>query len=258
MITRVEPVMGTAFGITVDSLADPDAVDRAFDWLRWVDAAFSTYRADSEISRLDRGDLDLDDASPEVREILIRCDELTDQTDGWFRARGDDGRLDPSGLVKGWSIDMAAQILRMAGARSYAVNGGGDIVCAGRSPSGGAWRTGIRHPRDATAVAAVLDLTSHAIATSGTYERGDHIWRPPHQTDRSDHSAWSTVPALASVTVVGPDLGTADALATALYAEGTGTPSWLSAFPDQDILLITADDQVRWTPGLDALKRPAA
>jgi thiamine biosynthesis lipoprotein len=250
--TRVEHVMGTAFsltsterGPTVDA-----AFDAAFSWLRWVDATFSTYRLDSEVCRIDRGELSFDDAAPEVREVLVRCDELTAATDGWFRARADDGRLDPSGLVKGWSIDLAAQLLRMAGLRSFAVNGGGDIVCEGASPSGGAWRTGIRHPHEVGSVAAVLDLTGHAIATSGTYERGAHIWRRPSDRGRPDAS----VPPLASVTVVGPELGIADALATAIFAEGSGAPAWLGRFPGYEVLLVTMDDRVRWTPGLDPLK----
>lgn len=244
--TRVEPVMGTAFGISVadaPTAATDRAVDDAFSWLRWVDTTFSTYRAGSEVRRLDRGELALDDASPEVREVLVRCAELTDLTDGWFRihapATSERGQLDPSGLVKGWSIDRAVQGLRMAGIRSCSVNGGGDLVCTGHPSPGRGWRVGIRHPHDPAAVAAVLDVSDLAVATSATYERGAHIWGGRR--------------GLASVTVAGPELGTVDALATALFAEGSGHPAWLDRFPGHHVLAITDQDRMTWTEGFDRL-----
>ena len=252
MRTRVEPVMGTAFGITVDGALDPAVLDAAFAWLHAVDATFSTYRADSEISRLGRGELDLDDASPDVRIVLRRCAELTDLTDGWFTAQRREGGFDPSGLVKGWSIDEAAVILRMGGARSFSINGGGDIVCAGAVADGRrGWRTGIRDPGDPRSVVAVLDLTDQAIATSGTYERGAHIWGAGggRIADRA---------TLAGVSVIGPNLGTADALATAVFAEGSGRPAWLGRFPGYDLVLVTTDGRLLSTPGADALRVRAA
>lgn len=250
--THVQHVMGTAFGITVDDTVGPDGVDDAFAWLHQVDATFSTYRSDSEISRMDRGELDLDDASPDVRQVLLRCAELEELTDGWFTAhRHCDGstHLDPSGLVKGWSIDVAALVLRMGGATTFSINGGGDIMCAGHPHprEGRGWRTGIRHPFLEEAVAAVLMFTEGAVATSGTYERGAHIWGAAG-IDLT-HAADGT--GLASVTVVGPELATADALATAVFAEGSGRPPWFDRFPGYDLLLVTADQRLAWTPGLD-------
>jgi len=254
-IRRVEQVMGTAFGITVappvgavdnDGTVEDD-LDETFAWLRWVDRTFSTYRDDSEISRIDQGSLAIDGASPEVREVLVRCAELADLTDGWFtaRPRGDGpAPLDPSGLVKGWSIDRAGMMLRMAGHTSFAINGGGDIVCGAPISRPDGWRVGIRHPTERDAVAAVLVVDGVAIATSGTYERGAHLWGRNGTGCRTD---------LASVTVVGPDLGTADALATAVFVEGSGAPTWFDRFPDYDRLVITGSGRVRWTSGLDDL-----
>lgn len=243
-VRRVEPVMGTAFGITTNDDADDDAVDAAFSWLRWVDQTFSTYRDDSEISRLDRGLLAIDEVSADVREVLVRCDELTDLTDGCFTTRPsgpDSRRLDPSGLVKGWSVDRAALLLRMAGHDCFAINGGGDILCGAPAQQPRRWRVGIRHPSQRDAVAAVLTVESGAVATSGTYERGDHLWGRSGATRR----------ALASVTVVGPELGTADALATAVFVEGSGAPRWFDRFEGYDRLVITTAGRVRWTSGLD-------
>src|SRR4051812_32301300 len=92
-----------------DSDVDDAVLDRMFDWLRQVDATFSTHKAGSEISRLNRGELSVEDAAAEVREVLERCEELRHETKGYFDARPvSDAVIDPSGLVKGWSVDRAA------------------------------------------------------------------------------------------------------------------------------------------------------
>ena len=132
---RVEQVMGMPIAIDVrDPAVDPAAIARAFAWLRWVDATFSTYRADSAISRLNRRELAPADAPPEVRTVLARCEELRVETDGYFDIRvhvgpgerRDDavlavGAVDPSGLVKGWAVDRAAALLEAAGARTLSL-----------------------------------------------------------------------------------------------------------------------------------------
>ena len=112
--------MGMPIGVDV---CDPDigakTVDRVYRWLRFVDATFSTYREDSEISRLNRGELALGQTHPAVRSVLRRCERLRMQTDGYFDMRAplqstpeveaDAPRsIDPSGLVKGWSVAGAA------------------------------------------------------------------------------------------------------------------------------------------------------
>src|SRR2546421_969408 len=107
MSTVVEQIMGMPIVVDVrDDDAGQEPLVRMFDWLRWVDATFSTYREDSEISRIDRGELELSDAHEDVRLVLARCEELHRETDGFFDARAS-GRLDPSGYVKGWAVDRA-------------------------------------------------------------------------------------------------------------------------------------------------------
>jgi len=238
---RVEHVMGMP--IVVD-LRDEDvreaALDELFDWLRWVDATFSTYKADSEIRRIGRGELDREFACAEVREVLDRCDELRGLTNGYFDVRAT-GVLDPSGLVKGWSIDRAAEILHAAGARNFAVNAAGDLRLSGRAVPELSWRVGIQHPRDAHAIAAVVEANELAIATSGAYARGDHV-RDPH-TGRPPSG-------VLSVTVVGPQLGTADAYATAAFAMGPVVgPRWTARLRGYEALTILADDVVLSTSG---------
>src|SRR5262249_50069642 len=152
----VEFVMGMPVVVEVRDEEPADAVDAVFDWLRFVDATFSTYKEDSEISRLNRRELTLADTDPSVRDVLDRCDELREEAWGFFdvRYRGD-GLVDPSGYVKGWSIDRAGAILEDAGVRNYALNAGGDLIVRGDDLPGKGWRVGIQHPQVHNAVAAV-------------------------------------------------------------------------------------------------------
>ena len=99
-----------------DAGAGAEAAGRAFAWLRWVDATFSTYDPTSEISRLGRGELALREAHPLVRSVLARCERLRRRTGGYFDVRAA-GALDPSGLVKGWAVQRAGRMLEAAGAR---------------------------------------------------------------------------------------------------------------------------------------------
>jgi thiamine biosynthesis lipoprotein len=237
--TRVEPIMGIPVGIDVRDDVDPHALDRAFDHLRWVDATFSTYAPDSEIAHVGAGA----DPSPEVRAVLERCDELKRSTGGWFDVHAT-GRLDPSGFVKGWAIEGAAAILAEGGARNLCLHAGGDVLVRGERAPGRPWRVGIQHPLRRDRVAAVLAARDLAVATSGTYERGAHIVDP-----RSGRPPEGVL----SVTVAGPDLGTADAYATAAFAMGLDGPAWTATLGDHAALTILADGRVLSTPGLDRL-----
>lgn len=250
MSVRVEHVMGTVVSIDVrdaDAHEDRlrDAVEAAVAWLHEVDARFSVHRPTSEIRRLDRGELALEDCHPDVRHVLRACDDLRAVTGGAFDARGHrpDRGLDPSGYVKGWAVDEAADILVAAGARSFGISAGGDVVVRGEPGPGKPWRVGIRHPHDPGAVAAVLALRDVAVATSGLYERGPHI-RDPRT---------GAVPgALESVTVVASRLAVADAYATAAFAMGDDGPAWAAAQPGCGVLAIDVAGLVRWSEGVDA------
>ena len=233
---RVEHVMGTPVVVEIRDDGVPDsAADEVFDWLRWVDAVFSTYRADSEISRIDRGELAVEDACAEVREILERCDELREETRGFFDARYG-GRLDPSGLVKGWSVDRAATILDEAGVHEYGISAGGDMRLRGT------WRVGIQHPRERLAVAAIVEAADLAIATSGAYVRGEHVL-DPHSRSAPD--------GVLSVAITGPELAIADAYATAAFAMGGALAAhWTASLPSgYGAMTILEDDRVLTTPG---------
>jgi FAD:protein FMN transferase len=244
---RVESIMGTTVSIDVrPPLVAEGVINGMVDQLRDVDARFSTFRPDSEISRLGRGELRQEDCSLDVRHVLTACEHLAGVTHGAFDAhRVDaDGRaiLDPSGYVKGWAIEEAAWLIDSAGGRNYWINAGGDIVARGHATDGHPWRVGIRHPDRADRVAAVLAVSDRAVATSGAYERGAHIADP-----RTGHAP----NGLRSVTVVGPRLAFTDAYATALFVMGLEGLRWLGGQPDYAAYVITDDDRVVWTEEME-------
>ncbi len=239
---RVEHVMGTTVSIDVRApLVGDDALEAAIAWFHDVDARFSPYRATSEVSRVAAGELELDDASPDVRAMFTLADDLHDQTGGFFdpRAHRADGRPDPTGVVKGWAVDEAVALLRLAGARNVLVVAGGDLVAAGEPEPGRAWRIGIRHPDREDRVAGVLAVRDLAVATSGLYERGGHIVDP--------HTGL-VASGLRSLTVIGPRLALADAYATAGFAMGEAGIAWVGRQPGCGAVGITLDDRVTWTP----------
>ena len=242
----VQAVMGTMIGVDVRDADEraAEATRAVFAWLRDVDAGFSPYREDSEVRRVDRGELALADGSPDLRYVLSRCEALRSETAGAFDARAH-GRLDPSAFVKGWAVERAARILAAHGIRRYCVNAGGDVRVGGGPARGTGWRVGIRHPILADRIAAVVAVEDGAVATSGTYERAAHILdarrgRPPE--------------GVLSITVVGPDLGVADAYSTAAFAMGRDGIGWLASVPGYAGLAIHDDATMIATAGFDALR----
>jgi thiamine biosynthesis lipoprotein len=239
---QVQQIMGLPIEIDLRDRDVPNGTaDAAFAELRWIDAVFSTYRPNSQINRLARGELTIADCFPEVDEILTRCSALHAETDGYFSVRPF-GALDPSGLVKGWAIARAADRLRDRGARNFLINAGGDILTSGRPAPGARWRVGIRHPADHDALAAALEVEDLAVATSALYERGRHIADPHRRTPAT---------GLLSVTVVGPDIARADAYATAIFAMGEAGPAFAARLEGFDALCITAGHEILSTEGMD-------
>ncbi|WP_075736224.1 FAD:protein FMN transferase [Streptomyces acidiscabies] len=242
--------MGTVFSFDVrggDPVRISAALEEAVASLHRVDEVFSTYREDSEISRLARGELALSACSPEVTEILELGAKAEELSGGWFSMRYE-GRLDPTGIVKGWSTERAARMLAEAGATGVSVNGGGDVQLLGTPGPERPWRVGVSDPLRPGGLAAVVSAAGApelAVATSGTAERGTHIVDP-----KTGHSA---VTDLVAVTVVAPTLTWADCWATAAFAMGSREAlAWLEDLPDVEALLITAGDEVRCTGGLAA------
>jgi FAD:protein FMN transferase len=237
--------MGMPIVLDLRDDVDPGVVEAMWDELRRADAIFSTYKDDSEISRLNRGELALEEAHPDVREVLARCAELRVITDGYFDAgRVLEHGVDPSGIVKGWAVDRAGEVLEAGGARNYSLNAGGDIRLRGAPLPDPIWQVGIQHPRVRDRIAAVVEGSDVAVATSGAYARGEHVLDP--------HTGRPPAGVL-SVTIVGPELATADAYATAAYAMGEAGPDWTTTLGLYEAMTILADDRVLLTRGFPSV-----
>ncbi len=220
-------VMGTvATLVTADSdLADMFATVRQV--LGAADRRFSPYRSSSELTGLQRDPATAVGMSSQMQQVLQGCLDLEQRTDGAFRPYDRSGRVETTGYVKGWAMGQVESALRARGWNSWMLSVGGDVVVAG-SNGERSWHVAVQHPALNGGVAEVLAIRDSAVATSGDYERGNHIW------GRRDAVRGG------SVTVVGPRIEIADALATALWADGDENPAWLARFPGYGVLRLDA------------------
>lgn len=241
---RVVHLMGMPISLALRGRhADTEQGRRAWDAvvaeLQWVDEVFSTFRYESVISRLDRGELDLADCPPEVHEVLALGREAEQQSGGAFsirlpRAGADPARrrLDPSGVVKGWAVERAARRLTALDDTDSCLSAGGDLVCRVADPARPAWQIGIEHPHDPHRLIATVPVRDGAVATSGTVHRGSHL---------IDARTGQPAAGAASVTVIGSSLTWADIDATAAFALGAEAVDWLTTRPVRGGLVVWSD-----------------
>ena len=260
-IHHLEDVMGTVVTIDVYTTGATAGAEvsrqlvTAQALLQRADAVFSTWQPDTPISRLRRGEITCAQAPAEVSEVLEQCAVARELTGGWFDPWAMPGGIDPTGYVKGWAAQRALSAFRASGICGAIVNAAGDIASFGSLEPGRPFRIGIADPFSPGRLAEVVYLTG-AIATSGTYERGDHLIDP--------HSGRAAARA-ASASVTGPDLGLADAFATALAVAGEAGLELIEALDGYEALIIAVDGSRRWTQhfpfaprtGLRAPGRPA-
>jgi thiamine biosynthesis lipoprotein len=224
-------------------VAAVSAFRRVAAFLDDVDAWFSTFRDDTPVHLLRTGQLDEASAPAVVREVLAACRVARDLTEGAFDPWSVPGGVDPSGYVKGWAAERACALLAEAGLVNTYVNAGGDVVCRGVSEPDRPWRVGVRHPVQHDLVARVVEVFDGAVATSGTYERGQHVLDP-----RTGLPATAVV----SATVVGPDGGLADAVATGLVVAGVDGLAWLPGLPGEWSAYVIVGDEATYTgPAFD-------
>jgi thiamine biosynthesis lipoprotein len=236
------PVMGTVFSFAFGSPVTRAVIAAAEAELDRIDRSFSTYRPDSDVARLAAGRGDLSSCPDELRGVLELCAEASRLTDGYFNA-WHSGRLDPTGLVKGWAVARIADLLSAAGSSRHAVNGGGDVLVVADPGRDAPWRVGVSSG-SADGLAATISAHRLAVATSGNWERPGEIIDP-----------FTRRPAIAlgSVTVAGPDITMADAFATAAVAMGESALAWLSRLPGYAALVVNRSGAVAMTPRMRQL-----
>jgi thiamine biosynthesis lipoprotein ApbE len=215
-----------------------DALERVFR--RW-DERFSLYREDSELSRIARGELLLTQASPILRDCYAVALSWRERTGGAFTPHRADGVIDLSGVVKAMAIAEAGDVLTGLGLGHWCINAGGDILVSGRPDEDSEWTVAIVDPTDRQEVLANVPLREpvRAVATSGSAERGEHIWT----------AADGASPYL-QVSVFAPDIVTADVLATAIVAGGADALEHSTAGFPIDVLAVLRDGGLLATPGL--------
>jgi thiamine biosynthesis lipoprotein len=250
---HIELAMGTGFSFHGrSSLSDSETsivLNQACAILHEADRIFSLYKTESPLSRLARGETSVADCPPVVSEIWDACQAWEKATDGWFSAFTPEHTFDPSGLVKTWAANRAAEFVLERGITDFTLNAGGDVMIADGVTEAIDWRMGISKPvsiaADDAGVLTVIDLHRtpfRAMATSGSAERGLHIWNP---------KAGGREPAkeFVQVSVIAKDLVTSDVWATAAFAEGERAVEHLNRIDDIEALFVYADGELAATNG---------
>jgi thiamine biosynthesis lipoprotein len=240
--TRI--LMGMPVTVDVGGAAG-SLVDSVFGYFEQIDRRFSTYRSDSEISAINRGDVPVKDWSGEMTEVLALAERTRSETNGYFDIRRLDGSLDPSGIVKGWAVRNAAEIIRGAGIGDFFIEAGGDIQSSGRNASGADWSVGVRNPFKADEIVKIIYPRGRGVATSGTYARGQHIYNP--------HGFDDPISEIVSLTVVGSDVLEADRFATAAFAMGRDGILFIEQTSGLEGYLVDANGRATPTSGFGAL-----
>lgn len=225
----------------VDDHISEAAIKDTFAYFETIDQRYSTYKPESEISKINRG-LPRKHWSYEMREVLKLCEKTKQETDGFFDIEHN-GTLDPSGLVKGWAIDQAAKRLQKRHIADFYIEAGGDIQTHGLNADGNPWRIGIRNPFNTQEIVKVLQVGIAGVATSGTYIRGQHIY-DPHTPDKPVHE-------VKSLTVIGRNIYDADRFATAAFAMGEAGIKFIEALPGLEGYLIDRHKTATMTSGFN-------
>lgn len=232
--------MGMPITLEVVDAAPVSLFEAVYAYLTHVDEKFSTYKEQSEISRINRREVSDAEISLEMRTVFELAERFRLATSGYFDIQRD-GFIDPSGLVKGWAIANAAEMIRDEGCRNFYVEAGGDFQALGRNAAGQDWRVGIRNPFDMRQVVKVLAISGRGVATSGNYIRGEHIYNPLDPDEPPSR--------IVSLTVIGPDVCSADCYATAAFAMGEEGIRFIESLPDYEGYMIEQDGMATFTTG---------
>jgi thiamine biosynthesis lipoprotein len=237
IVKQTRILMGMPVTLEVINVSTSYIFDTVFAYFEYVDQKFSTYKEDSEISRINRHELAIEQASADMRTIFTLAEQTRQATDGYFDIARN-GIYDPSGIVKGWAIYHAAEIVAQHGYESYYVDAGGDIQMAGSNNQGQDWRVGIRNPFNLHEIVKVLAVSNCGVATSGTSIRGQHIYDPHNNHLSTD---------LVSLTVIGPNIYEADRFATAAFAMGSAGIMFIEQLAGFEGYAITQHGQATYT-----------
>lgn len=240
--TRI--IMGMPITVeVVDKHATTNIFDIIFDYFKYIDEKFSTYKDESEIMKINRGELKEENYSFDMKEVFILFEKTKKETDNYFDIKNKDGLIDPSGLVKGWAIHKACNLLKENGFKNFCIEAGGDIETFGLNNEAKPWTVGIRNPFKQEEIVKILKSENKGIATSGTYIRGAHIYNPKNFSQSLDE--------IVSFTVIGSDIYEADRFATAAFAMGKNGILFIENLPSFEGYMINKDGIATMTSGFE-------
>lgn len=225
----------------VDSNVPSGIFKEIYDYFGYVDSKYSTFKYDSEISQINQG-LPRSRWSSEMKTVLKLCEQTKQETNGYFNIKHGN-RLDPSGLVKGWAIKNAADILKKRGYRSFYIDAGGDIQVSGKNKHGLPWRVGVRNPYNKDEIIKTISVSNEGVATSGTYTRGEHIYNPLNPK--------RPIKNIVAITVIGPDIYNADRYATAAYAMDSKGIEFIESLKGYEGYIVSKNKMATMTSGFD-------
>jgi FAD:protein FMN transferase len=236
---KTKLIMGMPICVEIIDAGKEQLIDKLFMLFTEIDNRFSTYKQTSEITAINNG---LPEAkwSADMREIFRLSEQTKRQTDGYFDIHHN-GKTDPSGMVKGWAIQKAAELLDTNNVQNYYIDAGGDIQTKGKNPSGNPWKVGIRNPYNRNEVIKTLVAKNMGIATSGTYIRGEHIYNPKLKSSKKT--------GIVSMTVIAPHILDADRFATAAFAMGFDGIHFVESMPDLEGYMVDSAGTATFTSG---------
>jgi len=229
---KVQTIMGIPISIEIPTGNEKIFIE-SFAIFSEIDHRFSTYKMDSEVSHFNEGVISLKDCSGSFKDIYAKCQQLKKETNGYFDAFYNK-KYDPSGYVKGYAIDQVANFLKQKGYSEFLINAGGDIAASSHSSK--KWKIGIADPSNTKKILAHLEVDSITVATSGTYERGDHIIDPLTKKKPDFFK---------SVTVFGPSILIADVYATVIFAKGKKGLELLQQLPGYSCIYVDKNNELK-------------
>jgi len=236
--------MGMTIKIEInDKNANEEIFNKIFSYFEEVDKRFSTYKEDSEISKINRGELKANKWSSDMKEIFKLSEKTKKETNGYFDIQRPDGKYDPSGLVKGWAIWEAANIIKKEGYNDFYVDAGGDIQAFGKNDQNEPWKIGIRNPFKTEEIIKKLSIKDIGVATSGTYVRDQHIYNPKNPNEKIEN--------IVSLTVIGPNVYEADRFATAAFAMGKNGIYFIENLPGFEGYMVDKNGVAKMTSGFE-------
>lgn len=243
---QIKIIMGTPVIVEIkNEEARHELFDEVFDYFRYVDGKFSTYKDTSEITAINNKKIRKEDMSDDMKTVFELSEETKKLTNGYFDIVTPAGKYDTSGLVKGWAIFNASNILKNHGIKNFFVEAGGDIQTYGTNENDEPWCVGIQNPfsEKKEVIKKVYLCKDEGIATSGNYVRGNHIYNPKDKND--------SLSDIVSITVIGPNIFEADRYATAAFAMGKNGIFFLENLEGFEGYSIDKNGKATMTRGFD-------